>query len=280
MHRVGRLFRLMLPVMLLVMMLGSTAAQVAAGSDGLLAYWAFEGSGNIAEDTSGNGFDGTINGNVGRVAGVSGQALDFRGGNVRAPNVFATQPSTFTVMAWAKPRGLNDVVIFSQTQTGGGGCPNEFVALWIGGVPGGQRMIFQVFTQSGSPNNFIAHSAATPNANEWHHWAGTFDGSTVRLYEDYVLVASTAFSGTPCYVDTSVEIGRKFNGNEWNGLIDEVKIFNHALSAEEIAEESSSGKITICHISPGNPPKEKTISIGSESVFDHLAHGDSLGPCP
>ncbi len=117
MKRIWKLFRLMLPVMLLMMMLGSTASQVAAGSDGLLAYWAFdEGGGNTAEDTSGNGFDGTINGNVGRVAGVSGEALDFRGGFVSAPNVFASQPSTFTVMAWANTRSIGDNVIFSQTR--------------------------------------------------------------------------------------------------------------------------------------------------------------------
>jgi hypothetical protein len=40
------------------------------------------------------------------------------------------------------------------------------------------------------------------------------------------------------------------------------------------------GKVTICHIPPGNPAKAKTKSISAESVADHLAHGDTLGPCP
>jgi cysteine-rich repeat protein len=46
----------------------------------------------------------------------------------------------------------------------------------------------------------------------------------------------------------------------------------------------STGKVTICHIPPGNPSKAKTKSIGAgpmaQSVLDHLAHGDTLGPCP
>jgi hypothetical protein len=40
------------------------------------------------------------------------------------------------------------------------------------------------------------------------------------------------------------------------------------------------GKVTICHIPPGNPASAKTLSISAESVADHLAHGDTLGPCP
>ena len=40
------------------------------------------------------------------------------------------------------------------------------------------------------------------------------------------------------------------------------------------------GKVTICHIPPGNPAKAKTKSISAESVAAHLAHGDTLGPCP
>jgi hypothetical protein len=40
------------------------------------------------------------------------------------------------------------------------------------------------------------------------------------------------------------------------------------------------GKVTICHIPPGNPSKAKTLSIDSFSVEEHLAHGDTLGPCP
>lgn len=38
-------------------------------------------------------------------------------------------------------------------------------------------------------------------------------------------------------------------------------------------------KVTICHIPPGNPAKAKTIMVDPDSVADHLAHGDYLGPC-
>ena len=39
-------------------------------------------------------------------------------------------------------------------------------------------------------------------------------------------------------------------------------------------------KVTICHISSGNPDKAKTLIVGAESVDDHLAHGDTRDECP
>ncbi len=39
------------------------------------------------------------------------------------------------------------------------------------------------------------------------------------------------------------------------------------------------GKVTICHIPPGNPSKKKTLSVGTSAVPAHLAHGDMMGPC-
>jgi hypothetical protein len=41
-----------------------------------------------------------------------------------------------------------------------------------------------------------------------------------------------------------------------------------------------SGKVSICHIPPGNPDNAHTIEVGAAAVDAHLAHGDSLGPCP
>ena len=53
----------------------------------------------------------------------------------------------------------------------------------------------------------------------------------------------------------------------------------------EVCEEpgmcvADNDKVTICHIPPGNPAKARTLSIGADSVADHLDHGDTLGPCP
>ncbi len=44
--------------------------------------------------------------------------------------------------------------------------------------------------------------------------------------------------------------------------------------------KSGPGKQTVCHIPPGNPANEHTISVGEPAVKAHLAHGDRIGACP
>ena len=39
-------------------------------------------------------------------------------------------------------------------------------------------------------------------------------------------------------------------------------------------------QVTLCHIPPGNPDNPQTITVGAAAVPAHLAHGDTLGPCP
>ena len=42
----------------------------------------------------------------------------------------------------------------------------------------------------------------------------------------------------------------------------------------------ATGKVVICHYPPGNPGNRHTIEIGQPAVSAHVAHGDTLGPCP
>ena len=50
-------------------------------------------------------------------------------------------------------------------------------------------------------------------------------------------------------------------------------------SADGPCEEGPNGKVTICHIPPGNPDNARTIRIGCAALDHHLAHGDICGPC-
>lgn len=46
------------------------------------------------------------------------------------------------------------------------------------------------------------------------------------------------------------------------------------------AAGGGSEKVTLCHIPPDNPSAAHTITVGAPAVDAHLAHGDTLGPCP
>ena len=77
-----------------------------------------------------------------------------------------------------------------------------------------------------------------PTTGVWHHVAGTYDGSTIRLYVDGVEEVSNSASGPLQTSSTSLYIGNKplssYSGDHFKGIIDEVRIYNRALSTQEI----------------------------------------------
>ena len=85
-------------------------------------------------------------------------------------------------------------------------------------------------------------SAPIPALGAWHHVAGTWDGSTTRLYIDGVQVASGEFAGPMQYDDNPVVIGADNDNADnlpddgWNGFIDDPRIYNRALSTDELRE--------------------------------------------
>ena len=83
----------------------------------------------------------------------------------------------------------------------------------------------------------------TPDVNRWIHLAGTYDGSIMRLYVDGVEIGSQAISGIIPVDDNPVTIGAEENEDipqdvvgEFEGLVDEVRLYNRALTASEIQE--------------------------------------------
>ena len=74
------------------------------------------------------------------------------------------------------------------------------------------------------------------NANEWHHVAGLYDGSQMRLYVDGELDTSGSYDGSIGQNDYPVYIGENAEqtGRFWNGLIDDMRVYNYALPENEV----------------------------------------------
>ena len=70
--------------------------------------------------------------------------------------------------------------------------------------------------------------------NTWTHLAVTYNGSTLTLYRDGVAVATSTVSGTLSPTSGTLQIGGSQFGEYFKGLIDEVRIYNRALSDTEI----------------------------------------------
>lgn len=86
-------------------------------------------------------------------------------------------------------------------------------------------------------NDYNTYARATLAIDTWTHIVGTYDGSTIRIYKNGVLAASTA-QATYNPASLAVAIGDDISGSatddRWEGAMDEVKIWNRLLSDAEI----------------------------------------------
>jgi hypothetical protein len=196
----------------------------------LVAYWSFdEGHGAIAHDSSCHGMDGTLNGDPQWKEGLPGlgTALDFDGegdfvdcGN----DLFFDLTDQITVAAWVKIRTV------SEDWTS---IVNKGLTAWRLETLYNTRRIHFAVTE-----HYVNSDAEIP-AGEWHHVCGTYDGSDICLYIDGKQDPENpaAYRGELGTNTNNLFIGRysgSFSSGEWDGLIDEVRIYDYALSADEI----------------------------------------------
>jgi hypothetical protein len=203
----------------------------AAGPSGLVAAYGFNaGSGTTTADSSGNALVGTLNGPTWTTAGKYGAALSFDGVNdwVTVSDAAALDLTTkMTLEAWVNPSQLTGkwrTVILKEQ-------PAELVyALYAASdtnVPMGI-----VFTGGAERK---AKGTTALALNTWTHLALTYDGTTLRLYVNGTQTASLATTGTMPNSSGALRIGGNGVWSEWfAGKIDEVRVYNKALTAAEI----------------------------------------------
>jgi len=200
------------------------------GLRGLVLWLKFnEGSGNIAYDSSFYNNHGTIHG-AQWVEGRFKSALRFDGIDdyVNCGDIDAVDGvREITVTAWAKWGGAAGGLIgpreFHRKQNVyafGGGWKDHKAKFWI---------YDGVWKNSGD-------SITDIDDGNWHFIAGVYDGEYLRVYVDGVEESSVYIGSTTLYANNEpVIIGSSRGRAEfWNGIIDEVRIYNRALSEEEI----------------------------------------------
>ncbi|WP_437626117.1 LamG domain-containing protein [Sorangium sp. So ce1151] len=102
------------------------------------------------------------------------------------------------------------------------------------GIDNGQYFFSVAFPDGGAGRHEIVHAPAVANA--WAHVTGVYDGAALKLYVNGVLSASTPTSGTLQQSTRPIVIGGHPSWNAYNGLIDEVRLYQQALSAAQVAQ--------------------------------------------
>ncbi|MGZ8633867.1 MAG: LamG domain-containing protein, partial [Solirubrobacteraceae bacterium] len=202
-----------------------------ATSANLIGAWGFdETTGTTAGDASGRNNTGTITGATRSTAGKFGGALSFNGTSnwVTVPDADVLDLTTgMTMEAWVRPTATGALwrTVMLKEQPG-----SLIYALYAGDAAG--RPAMDIFTTA---DLGFSGTTATP-LNAWTHLAATYDGTTQRLYVNGVQVATRATTGSIRASTGVLRIGGNNSwANEWfAGLIDEVRLYNKALTAAEI----------------------------------------------
>jgi hypothetical protein len=94
-------------------------------------------------------------------------------------------------------------------------------------------MVYFNTGRSTTRHRYLSGPAALP-LNTWTHVAATYDGATLRLYINGAQVSSQPHSGAIVTSTGALRIGGDSAGEYFQGLLDEIRIYNRALSPSEI----------------------------------------------
>jgi hypothetical protein len=219
---------------------------VGKAVDGLVAHWPLdEGSGVIANDVTGNGFDGVLTrGPVWQDKYLSfdgiddyvdvGPLLDLApGGNLG---------EALTLAGWVYSQQLNncranDCRIISNAI----GTAEQDHAWMLSTIKVGNqtrlRFRLRTFDGNGTTTSTLIASSGDLTEEELFHAAATYDGTTMRLYKNGVEVGAQAKAGRSVADIGEVWIGGNPNvatSRPWKGLISDVRVYNKALTNEEL----------------------------------------------
>lgn len=216
---------------------------------GLVGYWKIDEtaadtcSDEVSDncDSSGNILDGEWNGNVTSSSGKFGNGVVLGGMDdfVRVIHSHILQPTSGTVSAWVKGTSF--------------GSNGTVVAKWIDNGLGvyGYRMVIlsdgklQFSIANGFPDLDSAISSTTLNPGAWYHVVGSWRaGAGVSVYVNGNLRGGPTGTRTVAYSGASyLNIGRDYdlNPQDFNGMIDDVRVYTRALSGPEISTLYNNG---------------------------------------
>jgi hypothetical protein len=228
-----------LKVIALLLLTGNAFGQLNIDS-GLIAHYPFSAN---ALDQSGNGFDGTV---VGASLtqdrfGNDNAAYDFDGvtDHIRVDDAYALRlnQTDFTINAWVYERQRNASFGSMVLAKRGDGSQRGYHLAVLGqGTSGIVGTVHYVVSQGNDPD---LHSETVIPLNEWHFITivYTVGDQTVKAYINGVLDSVVPGIPTPNEDFVDLYIGRdsKSSGLYFNGLLDDIRIYNRALSEDEIS---------------------------------------------
>jgi hypothetical protein len=215
-------------------------------SDSIVGYWRLDksvsGNGGTVLDYSGRGKDGSTGDgiNTGAEGVFSTNSFIFDGSNDYVKTDLTTSPDHITISAWFKAQSWDS------------GCGNYIVGKEVNNNNDKSFMLrncgnggLEYVMQDGGTTWYYARTDGLPTTGVWHHTVATYDGDTSKIYLDGTLRdQNTGPSGSLEKNNENMWIGsdNSFTGRVFDGNIDEIRIYDRALSSTEVKNLYLNGK--------------------------------------
>jgi hypothetical protein len=215
-----------------------TAGSATSAQADLVGHWS--GDGDATESVAGR--NGTLIGGAGFAAGRQGQAFGFDGVNdfVSVPddNAWTFGNSPFTIALWANFNSVNQQT-FRQ-------LPNVFIGHDNGAGATNKWVFF--FDDDGHPMflngpgniddaNFLRPTSTfNPTVGQWHHFAVTRSANTYTFFVDGLSLGTAVSAIATPNASAALTIGQAEGLGHFNGRLDEIRIYDNALSSSQIQQ--------------------------------------------
>ena len=236
---------MLVPIGLILLGLIFTADNYARiDQESIAGIWLFEeGNGNETEDFSGNGNDGEFLGNPTWVDGKFGNALEFDGSNsvdCGDPRSLNIDGEALTLLAWVKPNTIQGLDAVIEKECGSDAAYNLYL--------NGGKVHFRMFANG----NVWVEPGDTVPTDSWSHLAAVYDGSKMMVYIDGAIKGEANQNGNVTTNQVKFSIGASSNcgGRGFDGTLDEIAVFNIALTEDEINDVMTKGFQRINAVSP------------------------------
>jgi hypothetical protein len=236
-------------------------------SSGLVGYWPLDGATtnwktNTTSDLSGQGNTGTLvslGTTTAPVAGKIGQALKFDGASsyvsFTSEPLFQVSATNLSVSFWSDvtPTKLGSTYKIVYDNAADNFSFTQGVAVYFEGRTNANGVVgtglFEMNVGTGSGQLLMASLGSIPSDGKWHHYTGAYDGTTIKLYIDGVAVSMQTSStyhtaGNFSPRNHALNIGRSEanNAGYFPAKLDDVRVYNRALSAQEVSQLYAMGK--------------------------------------
>ena len=230
-------------------------------NQGLVGYWSFDApdmAGVAAYDRSGNNNNGTLTNGPVKTIGKIGQGMSFDGVNdwidgITQPAI-QTSPNRFTIVGILNPG--NQTSRFITPNSAG-------IDHYIQYDPTNQRLDVGITEFADINNRLRSSTSGSMPIDTWTHWAVSINDKNIRIYINGVL--NSEFNESIDIADWTGNwrSGQKGNSTLWyKGKLDEVRVYNRALSPDEIRRLYNMGATTKFNVSKKQDPSLNQGLVG------------------